>query len=100
MHPADVLRHHVTGAIERGEGEPIYAQEHVTVHRGEGYVRYCVMPGFYEAWTYTDGRPPVYAIQCTPAQPRHIPADVLQHLWVAMHDVAGYIRTEDQRMHT
>ena len=23
MHPLDILRHHVTGAIERGEAEPI-----------------------------------------------------------------------------
>lgn len=26
MHPRDVLRHHVTGAIERGEAEPIIEQ--------------------------------------------------------------------------
>lgn len=96
-YPVDVLRHHVTGAIERGEGEPVYAQERVTVHRGEGYVRYCVMPGFFEAWTYDDDRQPVYAEQCTPVRPGDLPADVLTALWVTMHDVAGFVPLETDR---
>ena len=69
----------------------------ITQTVGDGYVRYCAMPGFNEAWTYEDGRRPVYAIQCTPARPRDIPSDALAALWIAMHETAGFVPYETDR---
>jgi len=69
----------------------------VTVHRASDYTRYCVMPGFFESWTYADGRRPVYAIHCTPARAADIPTDVLTALWGAMHKETGFVPTETER---
>ena len=68
-----------------------------TLHRGNGYVRYCVMPGFYESWTYDDGRRPVYAEQCTPRTAGQIPTDVLVQLWAAMNRETGFVPLETDR---
>jgi len=70
----------------------------VTIHEGPGYVRYLFMPGFYEAWTYADGRRPVYACQCVPVRPSDIPADVLTALWVAMNRHSGFVPYETDRL--
>lgn len=45
MHPLQLLRHHVTGAIERGEGPPVTEVRRIEgfnvriVHKGESYGR-------------------------------------------------------------
>lgn len=73
----------------------------VTVTHGRGFTRYAVdadnYPGRFESWTYADGRPPVYAVECTPARAGDIPADVLAALWGAMHAATGFVPFETSR---
>jgi hypothetical protein len=83
----------MTGTGREGVGE----SNGVTVHRGEGFVRYLSMPGFYEAWTFADGRRPVYAEQCAPVRAGDIPTGVLVSLWDAMGRESGYVPTESDR---
>jgi hypothetical protein len=79
------------------KGGDVSASDGVTVHRGEGFIRYLFMPGFYEAWTYEDGRSPVYGEQCAPVRAGDIPTGVLVSLWDAMGRESGYVPSETDR---